>query len=43
MATKKQSAGAAGGKFARHARAKNKRTKVGRAAAKRGKAVRSKY
>ena len=41
MATKKQAAARA--KFARHARAKNKRTNFGRAAAKRGKAVRSKY
>jgi hypothetical protein len=37
MATKKQAAARA--KFARHARAKNKNTKVGRAAAKRGNAT----
>jgi hypothetical protein len=36
MATKKQMAARA--KFAKHARTKNKSTKVGRAAAKRGKA-----
>lgn len=35
MATKKQAAARA--KFARHARTKNKNTKVGRAAAKKGK------
>lgn len=40
MATKKQSAARA--KFARHARTKNKNTKVGRAAAKRGKATKGK-
>jgi hypothetical protein len=41
MATKKQSAARA--KFARAARSKNKNTKVGRAAAKRGMAARGKY
>jgi hypothetical protein len=35
MVTKKQSAARA--KFAKHTRTKNKKTKVGRAAAKRGK------
>jgi hypothetical protein len=40
MATKKQSAARA--KFKRHASAKNKSTKVGRAAAKRGKTAKRK-
>jgi hypothetical protein len=40
MATKKQAKARA--KFAKHARAKNKNTKVGRAAAKRGKPAKAK-
>ena len=40
MATKKQAAARA--KFAKHARTKNKNTKVGRAAAKRGKPAKGK-